>query len=87
MASDTIYDVLKAYYDGIAPSQGLATRLDDAGSGVTYVGKALAGSISSNPVWQIQRLTELNGDITVEWADGDISFDNTWDDRASLSYS
>ncbi len=87
MASDTIYDILKAYYDGSAPSQGLGTRLDDAGGGVTYVGKAVAGSATSGAVWQIQRITESDQDLIIQWADGNINFDNVWDNRASLSYS
>jgi hypothetical protein len=64
-----------------------AVRLDDAGSGVTYVGNAPAGSATSAAVWQIKKIVELNGDITITWADGDALFDNVYDNRASLSYS
>lgn len=87
MASETIYDILKSYYDGSANSQALAQRVDDAGGGVTYVGKSAAGSATNGALWQIQRITESAGDITIQWADGDANFNNIWDNRASLSYS
>jgi hypothetical protein len=64
-----------------------AVRLDDAGSGVTYVGNAAAGSLTSAAVWQIKKIVELNGDITITWADANAQFDNIWDNRASLTYS
>lgn len=66
---------------------GLATRLDEASATITYVGKAATGSATSAAVWQIQRLTDTGSGLTVEWADGNDSFDNVWDNRASLSYS
>ena len=52
----------------------------------TFVGKALPGSITSDPVWQIFRITESGQDITVEWADNNDKFDNVFDDRAVLNY-
>lgn len=64
-----------------------ALRLDDAGSGVTYVGSATAGAATGDNVWQIKKIVELNGDITITWADGNGLFDNVWNDRASLTYS
>jgi hypothetical protein len=64
-----------------------AIRIDEYSATVTYVGKAATGSAEGSAVWQIQRLTESSGDLTVEWADGNDSFDNVWTNRASLSYS
>lgn len=64
-----------------------ATRLDDAGGGVTYVGLAEAGTVTSASEWQIKRITEVGDDLQIEFADGDSEFDNVWDNRASLSYS
>ena len=63
------------------------TKTDDAGSGVTYVGSALTGSATSAAAWRIQKITVSSGDATVEWADGNDSYDNIWDNRAALSYS
>lgn len=64
-----------------------ATRIDDVGGGVSYVGKAKPGKATSIPQWQIRRLTIVGTDSVVEWADGDNKYDNVWDDRAVLSYS
>lgn len=63
-----------------------ALRLDDAGSGVTYVGEAVVGTATSAASWRIKRITEASGDLTIEWADSDSNFDNVWDNRASLTY-
>jgi len=65
-------------------------RLDDTTTtNVTYVGKAvLTGSAiaTSSAVWQIQKIDETTGMI-ITWADGDASFNNIWDNRASLTYA
>lgn len=55
---------------------------------VTYVGKANIGAATSADSWQIKKIDETVADVaTITWADGDDSFNNIWDDRASLSYS
>lgn len=72
---------------GVPVQVAAAVRLDDAGGGVTYVGNAVAGSVTSASVWQIKKIVESAGDITITYADGDSLFDNIWDNRASLTYS
>lgn len=57
----------------------------DEGATYTYIGHAAPGSATSSAVWRVKRLT--NADATVVWADGNGSFDNIWDNRASLSYA
>ena len=73
------------------PIQGLyddsALKVDDAGGGVTYVGRAKCGAATSDAIWSIKRLTIVGADSDVEWADGNNDFDNVWDDRAALTYS
>lgn len=67
-----------------------ATQYDQDAStpSFAYLGKAQVGSVTSAAVWQIQKLTfGADGDVVITWADGDASFDNIWDNRASLSYS
>lgn len=59
-------------------------RVDEAGT-YTYLGDALPGTATSVALWRVRRLTVA--DNTIEFADGDDSFDNVWDDRASLTYS
>jgi len=68
-----------------------ASRLDDTvGGTVLYFAQALAGSLNADSVWQIQRITfptPGEDDSVIEWADGDIKYDNVWDDRLTLTYS
>ena len=67
-----------------------ATRYDQDAATPTfaYLGKAVAGTVTSAATWQIQKLTfGLDGDVTVTWADGNVQFDNIWDNRASLTYT
>lgn len=74
--------------DGYVSSPPLAIQYDDAGSGITYIGKASAGTATSAASWQIMKLDESSSpDFSITWADGNGSFDNVWNDRASLSYS
>lgn len=54
--------------------------------GSTYIGIAVIGSDEADAVWQIQRIDESSGMVTVLWADGNDSCDNIWDNRASLTY-
>lgn len=60
--------------------------MDEVSATVTYVGEAIVGSLTSQAVWKIKKLT-VSGTITsVQYADGDSTFDNIWDDRVSLTY-
>jgi len=56
-------------------------------STITYVGKAVAGSTLASALWQIKKITDTSGDLSIQFADGDANFDNVWNDRESLSYS
>lgn len=68
---------------------GYTTKLAyDSQGNLEYMGKAPPGQATSEPVWQIRRLyyaSSLLNDI--RWADGDLDFDNVWDNRATLSYT
>ena len=77
----------KVLLDVSSQSAALATRVEEASASVTYVGKAAIGSATSADVWQIMKLGTSGSLTSTTWADGDSSFDNVWDDRASLSYS
>lgn len=61
-------------------------RIDETDGSVFYAGQAAPGSLTSSPVWQIQRLTLGASSIDVVFADGDNGFDNVYDNRASLTY-
>lgn len=62
-------------------------KIDVANSTVTYLGRAFTGSATSSAVWKIQRISVSGTITTIENADGNVQFDNIWDNRASLSYS
>ena len=62
------------------------TILDDQGE-ISYVGKAALSSTTNAAVWQIRKLSQVGTVLSILYADGDDSFDNVWDDRASLVYS
>lgn len=67
------------------------TKIDDTTTAsMVYVGKAaLTGSAvaTSSAVWQIKRLDSSSLALDKKWADGNDSFDNVWDNRASLTYN
>ena len=58
----------------------------EVSGGTTYVGKAPPGSITSEARWQVSRIVVAGGTTTVTWADGNLTYDNIWDNRASLTY-
>jgi len=64
---------------------------EDTGTAdVYYTGRAVIGTPTSSPLWQIRRTTVVEGPpLTVDsgWADSNDSYDNVWDDRESLTYS
>lgn len=65
-----------------------AKRYDSVDSTTSYLGNAAVGSSESSSVWQVQKLVfGVDGDVTITWADGDALFNNSWTNRASLSYS
>lgn len=67
-----------------------AIQLDEVGGDplISYLGRAVPGTLTSAADWSIQRITEpADGDIFTEWADGDGDPDNIWDNRLALSYS
>lgn len=67
---------------------GYTVRIDyDGSNNPIYIGKADIATVTATPLWQIQKLTYTGSNLTsVTWADGNDSFDNVWDNRASLTY-
>lgn len=77
-------EIIAAVGGGTDEEVRLATDSGDAN--IEYVGKAIPGSATSAAVWQISRIDNTTG-LVLEFADGNSSFDNIWDNRESLSYS
>ena len=61
----------------------------DASNNPIYVGYAVSGSAKNAAVWRIMKITyDVNNNPTdVQWADGDVEFNNIWDNRVGGSYS
>lgn len=67
-----------------------AKRTDFVGEDKIYKGRAVPGSLDSDPVWQMWLITVTDvdeGDSNDTWADGNSSFDNVWNDHLTLDYS
>jgi len=64
-------------------------RTDFVSDTLIYKGVAAPGSLTSAAVWRISEITfdeNSNDDVAEDFADGNDSFTNVWDDRAVLSY-
>jgi hypothetical protein len=61
----------------------------DSNNNLKYLGKALGGTATASALWQIKEFSyDSSFNLTsILLADGNESFDNVWDNRASLSYS
>lgn len=61
----------------------------DANNNPIYVGSAEPSTATSSSNWQIKKITydANNNPTAVEWADGNDSFDNEWDERTTYTYS
>lgn len=65
----------------------LKTLIDEVDASNTYVGYATVGASTGSSVWKIKKIV-VSGTVTsVLYADGDSNYDNSWNSRASLSYS
>lgn len=63
----------------------LALQFDASANPVLYLGEAIPGSTTAEPVWRISKIDTTTG-VVWQWAGGKNSFTNVWDDRATLSY-
>jgi len=63
----------------------LTLLMEDVSDTLSYIGEAATGSSTAAAVWRIKRLNTITG-VELKFADGNIFFDNVWDDRALLSY-
>lgn len=66
----------------------MAMQVDDT-TGTIYQGWAEPGTATSAASWRIRKIVTSGSpdDTAITFADGDRSFNNIWDNRASLSYS
>jgi hypothetical protein len=60
----------------------------DVNGNLVYIGIAPAGTATSSPNWFIKQLNYTSGSlVSILTANGQITFDKVWDNRASYSYS
>lgn len=61
----------------------------DANDNPEYIGEASPGTLSSQALWKITKITyDANSNPTeIFFADGDASHSKVWDDRATYTYS
>jgi len=69
-------------YSGFPPRAGINDSTSTAG--FTYYCEAAPGSLSSQPVWRISRVSSAG---VTTFAGGSASFSNIADNRAALAYS
>ncbi|MCC7302776.1 MAG: hypothetical protein IT233_09050 [Bacteroidia bacterium] len=60
---------------------------DEKTPNTVYKGYAAPGSLTSDAVWAIQKITSSNDVITTLWAGGNKNFDKIWNNRKTLQYS
>ena len=75
--------------DGAYTEYVPVTILTDKVGSIRYIGRTAVGfkNHTEKPIWQIKRITESGTDIIeLVYADGNLLFDNVWNDRASLEY-
>lgn len=70
----------------VQPDLNVIIAANSGDANIEYVGKAEPGTATSAASWQIKRLDQTTG-LIITYADGDINYDNVWDNRESLSYS
>jgi len=65
----------------------LTALIDTSGGTVIYLGEALPGTATSDPLWRIKKVNISGANISIAWAAGTPTFQNIWDNRASYAYS
>jgi hypothetical protein len=64
-------------------------RTDFIDDTLLYKGEAAVGSLDTDPVWRIRKITiaALDNDVEERWAGGTALFDKAWSDRLTLIYT
>ena len=64
--------------------------ITDGDNQTIYQGKTSGSGLESQPVWCIKKTTlTVSGGVQTfieKFADGDMKYDNVWDNRANLTY-
>lgn len=63
-----------------------ATLIDEVNADLVYVGYGNLGEDTSLPKFKIKRIRKTGNVTRVQYADGNLLYDNIWDNRGSLNY-
>lgn len=61
--------------------------IDESNANIVYKGYANPGAASNTAVWAIEKVTNIKGVLSYQWANGNRNFENVWDNRKTLMYS
>ncbi|HBF89378.1 MAG TPA: hypothetical protein DDX39_12120 [Bacteroidales bacterium] len=59
---------------------------DNTTANTVYKGFSNPGANQSEAVWAILKISNQKGLVSYKWADGDMHFDNIWNERTKLNY-
>ena len=70
-------------------SMPFAKRIDFITDNELYKAEAAVGSLETDPVWRIKKITisPVDSDIVEVWASGTAAYDKVWANRLSYTYS
>lgn len=74
----------------IVPEEDMkyAKRIDFVADTIIYKGEATVGSVETESVWRICKVSIASDfDISETWADGNSNYDNSWANRLTYAYS
>jgi hypothetical protein len=75
-------------FGGVVTEGNYTQKFGMVGDVLTYIGKAQIGTAESAEEWQIKKLDYDGDDLAgILWANGTDEFTNSWEDRATYSYS
>ena len=61
--------------------------IDESNPLVIYKGYAIPGTNPADATWAIQKITNTSEVLSYQWANGNKTFTNVWNDRLTLAYS
>ena len=89
LATSEKQDAIVAAIEGITISSPEYAKIVDGNTdpGTFYIGIAVIGSATTDPVCQAQKIETSGDNVTITWADGNSNFDNQFNAPNTLSYS
>ena len=72
--------------DTFINKEEVPTRIDEVSETLIYLGWAVYGTLETDPLWKIKRMSQDGTVWKQEYADGNEYYRNKWSDRAILNY-